>query len=699
MRAGGRFRFGFDIGGTFTDFVLIDPATGRIETYKTLTTPATPSQAVQEGWNVLLERSGVAGADVEAAIHATTLITNALIERKGARTALVTTEGFRDILDTQREMRYDIYDLHSPPVQPLIPRGLRYEVRERIDSLGEVVEPLDEASLDAAVTALREAGVDAVAVCFLHAYKNPAHEQRAGQRLAQALPGVSVSLSCEVAPEIREYERMSTTVANAYVQPLTARYVARLERDLAAGGYRRPLYLMLSSGGIATAESAARFPIRMLESGPSAGVLAAVFYGEQLEVRDLVAFDMGGTTAKMCLVKDGEPAKAHTFEIARVHRFKRGSGLPVRIPSIELIEIGAGGGSIAWVDDMGLLKVGPESAGADPGPACYGRGGTRPTVTDADLVLGYLNPDYFLGGRMRLDRQAAEEAIAAIADPLGMTVVEAASGIHQVVNENMISAARVHIAERGEDPRRLSLLAFGGAGPVHACAIARALKMQGYICPAGAGVTSALGLLTAPAAFDFARTFVARLAQDRLADLDAVFAALEAQGRATLAEAGVPDAEMRFQRSVDIRHRGQGHEIVLDLPWPRLAGVDLDRDLRPHFYERYEALYGYAHRHLELEVMTCRLRATGARPRVDLPRAVGRGRKAAVAEKGRRSAYLAAPGGFIEVPVYDRERLPPGAAIVGPAIVEERDSTAIIGLGSTARVDACLNLIVRFTDR
>lgn len=691
-----RLRFGFDIGGTFTDFVLIDATTGRIETYKTLTTADDPSRAVEEGWLALLERVGAAGADVETAIHATTLITNALIERKGARTALVTTEGFGDVLDTQREMRYDIYDLHAPPVQPLVPREMRWEIRERLNSFGEIIGPLDDGSLNNAIAAIRDRGVEAVAVCYLHAYKNPIHEQRTGARLSEVLPQIAISLSHEVAPEIREYERMSTTVANAYVQPLTAGYVARLARDLTAGGFKRPLYLMLSSGGITTAETAARFPIRMLESGPAAGVLAAVFYGAHLRIGDLVAFDMGGTTAKMCLVKNGQPAQAHTFEIARVHRFKRGSGLPVRVPSIEMIEIGAGGGSIAWIDEMRLLKVGPESSGANPGPACYGLGGTKPTVTDADLLLGYLNPEYFLGGRMRLDRGAAERAVAQIAEPLGLSLVEAAWGIYQIVNENMISATRVHVAERGEDPRRLTLLAFGGAGPVHAYAIASALKMNGYICPAGAGVTSALGLLTAPAAFDFARTFVARLTQEGLADLDAVFAELEAQGRARLREAGVPVSRMTFERRADMRHRGQGHEIVVDLPWPRLATIDLDRTLRPHFYTRYEVLYGHAHRHLELEVMTCRVRATGPTPTVDLPKAKGRGQASRVIAKGRRRVYVSDLGGFREVPIYDREHLPVGAHISGPAVVEEKDSTAVIGPGAVARVDAFLNLVVTF---
>lgn len=691
-----KYRFGFDIGGTFTDFVLVEVGTGRIETYKTLTTPANPSQAVREGWRALLERVGADGTAVESAIHATTLITNALIERKGAKAALITTEGFKDTLDTQREMRYDIYDLHSPPVPPLISRQWRFEVRERINAFGEIVEPFDESSLDNAIAGLRAAGAEAVAVCFLHSYKNPEHERRTGDRLARELPGVSISLSSEVAPEIREYERMSTAVANAYVQPMASRYISQIEQDLRDGQYGRRLYLMLSAGGITTGDVAARFPIRMVESGPAAGVLATVFYGEQLGETNLVAFDMGGTTAKMCLIKDGRPLMAYMFEIARIHRFKRGSGLPVRVPAIELIEIGAGGGSIAWVDEMGLLKVGPESAGADPGPACYSLGGTRPTVTDANLVLGYLNPDYFLGGRMTLDRRAAETAIKTVADRLGRSVPEAAWGIYQIVNENMISATRVHIAERGEDPRRFTLLAFGGAGPLHAYAISRALKMRGYICPAGAGVTSALGLLTAPAAFDLAHTFVGRMTQQTLAELDTVYAALEAEGRARLAEAGVSESEMRFERSADMRHKGQGHEIVVDLPWPRLTAIDLDRDLRPHFYSRYKMVYGHAHTHLDLEVMTCRLRASGPRPTVALPHATSSNGSLAKACKGRRQAYLPDHGGFTTMLVYDRYLLPVGAALPGPAIVEEKESTMIIGPGATGRVDEYLNVVVTF---
>ncbi|MEZ4640358.1 MAG: hydantoinase/oxoprolinase family protein [Caldilineaceae bacterium] len=444
----------------------------------------------------------------------------------------------------------------------------------------------------------------------MHSFTNPVHEQQTLDWLRRELPDVSVSLSSEVAPEIREYERMSTTVANAYVQPLTERYLHNLQKDLTEHGFRHQIYLMLSSGGITTLETAARFPVRLIESGPAAGVLAAIFYGDLTGNPNLVSFDMGGTTAKMCVIKKGQPTMSDDFEVARVHRFKRGSGLPVRVPTIELIEIGAGGGSIAHVDELGLLKVGPESSGADPGPACYGQGGTQPTVTDADLLLGYLNPDYFLGGRMSLTA-AAEKAMGTLAQTLGMDITAAAHGIYQVVNENMISATRVHVAERGADPRQLKLIAFGGAGPVHAHEIAQALKMQGYICPAGAGVTSALGFLTAPVAFEFARTYIARVTQDKLADLDAIYAELEEQGRATLAEAGVPADEMTFERKADMRHVGQGHQIGVELPFDSFAEISLEDDIKPIFYERYDEIYGYAHRHLELEITTCRLTASG----------------------------------------------------------------------------------------
>jgi N-methylhydantoinase A/oxoprolinase/acetone carboxylase beta subunit len=443
------------------------------------------------------------------------------------------------------------------------------------------------------------------------------------------------------------------------------------------------------------AETAARFPIRLVESGPAAGALAAVFYGQLLGQSDLVSFDMGGTTAKICVITDGKPLMTNTFEIARKHRFKRGSGLPVRIPAIELIEIGAGGGSIAHVDELGLLKVGPYSAGANPGPACYGQGGIQPTVTDADLLLGYLSPGYFLGGRMRLDLDAAETAMQAIADQLGMTPVEAAYGVHRVVNEGMISATRVHVAERGVDPRRLMLMAFGGAGPVHADAIARALKMSGYVIPTSAGVASALGFLTAPTAFDFARTYTSQLSEDSLASLDAVYAELIAEGQATLRQAGVDDDAIGFGWSADLRHVGQGHEITVALPQGPLAQIGLER-IVDEFYRQYETIYGYAHRHLGLEITTCRLRASGGTPEITLGSIAVFAVDAMRALKGRRRAYLAEGGGFVEVPVYARELLGAGETLQGPLIVEERESTAVIGAGTLVTVDPYGNLVVTF---
>ncbi len=650
-----------------------------------------------DGVRYLLEHAGVPGHAIDTAIHGTTLITNSLVERKGAKTALITTKGFRDILEMGKEMRYDIYDLRLTLPQPLVARPLRLEVHERVNAHGEVVTPIVRAELEELTRLLRHEQVESIAVCLLHSYRNPAHEQIIRAWLHENFPRVSVSLSSEVAPEIREFERMSTTVANAFVQPLTERYLTQLEDKLHATGFERMLYLMLSSGGIGTVETARRFPVRLLESGPAAGVLAAAFYGELVNESSLVSFDMGGTTAKMCLIKAGHPSMTSTFEVARQNRFKRGSGLPIRIPAIELIEIGAGGGSLARINDLGLLKVGPESAGADPGPACYGFGGVHPTVTDANLLLGYLNPAYFLGGRMRLSTGAAEKAITSfIAGPLRVDPIVAAHAIHQVVNEGMIAATRIHVAERGEDPRRLKLIAFGGAGPVHAHQIAQALKMAGYIIPASAGVTSALGFLTAPTSFDFARSIVARLTSEFLPNLDLVYKDLESQGRAMLREAGVADATMSFLRKIDLRHVGQGHEIALPLPFPVLGEIDLDTTLRPYFYDFYAGIYGNAHPHLALEVVTCRLTAAGPRQTVSLPKAPTAPQSIADASAGERRAYFPELGGFVKVPIYNREKLGAGSSFLGPAIVEEKDSTAVIGPGTKVLVDAFANLLATF---
>ena len=519
-----RYRLGFDIGGTFTDFVLVDEVTGAVDLNKCLTTPDDPSRGVMDGLAPLLAKAGIGGGGLDIAIHATTLITNALIERAGAKTALLATEGFRDIIEMGTEVRYDSYDLRMPKPEPLVPRNLRFGIAERMAADGEVVTPLDEASVRQVAAALRDAAVESVAVIYLHAFRNPAHEQRTGAILRDELPGVSISLASAVAPEIREYERMSTTAANAYVQPITRRYLDTVDARLQAMGCGRRLFMMISSGGIAAADTAKELPIRMLESGPAAGVLAAIWYGRRIGVDSMVTFDMGGTTAKIGLVKNGEAGKTALFEVGRVARFKKGSGLPVKVPMIELIEIGAGGGSIAEVDALGLLKVGPRSAGASPGPACYGRGGTSPTVTDANVVLGYLDPGYFLGGAMTLDQAAARHAIdAGLAKPLGLSVAACARGIFEVVNQNMLAATKVHIAERGEDPRKFYLFAFGGAGPAHAYELARTLRMRGVIVPTGAGAASAAGLVTAGVSFDYARSLVTRLDRIAPADVTAVF--------------------------------------------------------------------------------------------------------------------------------------------------------------------------------
>ena len=513
-------RLGVDIGGTFTDLVVVDEITGRLSVGKVLTTPKDPAHGVEQGIIALLTDAGVAAAAVRAVAHGTTLATNALIERKGARTALLTTAGFRDAIEIGREGRYDMYDLFIDPPAPLVPRHLRREVGERIGPDGAVIRPLDEAGARAVVRELVTEGIEAVAICLLHAYVNPAHERRLAAIVAEIAPDVSVSCSSDVVPEIREYERTSTTTANVYVVPLMARYLEDLERRLGESGIPGQLYVMHSAGGIVLPPLARRVPIRLVESGPAAGALAAARAASERDEPRLLSFDMGGTTAKACVIDGGAPLVGREFEVARADRFKKGSGLPIRVPVIEMIEIGAGGGSIARVDRLGLLKVGPDSAGADPGPACYNLGGRLPTVTDADLVLGYLDAGFFLGGRMPLDRDAARRAIEEhVARPLGLDVTAAAWGIHRVVNENMAAAARIHAIERGRDLRSYPLFAFGGAGPVHCWQVARVLRVPRILIPFAAGAMSAYGLLAAPLAFDFVRTGRQRL---DAADWDAI---------------------------------------------------------------------------------------------------------------------------------------------------------------------------------
>jgi N-methylhydantoinase A len=685
-----RFRVGFDVGGTFTDFAL-QADDGRLLTGKRLTTPDDPARACVEGLDELIGQAGQNWPDLAQAVHGTTLGSNVVIERKGGRVALLTTRGFRDVLIIGREKRYQLYDLFVEKPAPLVPRSRIHEVAERIAFDGEVLVPLDETGLRETVRRLMRDGVASLAVCFLHAYVNPAHERRAAEIVREEAPDVAVSLSSDVSPVIREYERTSTTVVNAYVMTAVRAYLERLAEALRQRGYGGRLFVMQSGGGIATADAMARFPVRMIESGPAAGALMAAAYGKLTSHADLVAFDMGGTTAKLSLIAGGAPQTIREFELHRI-RLQPGSGIPMNIQAIDLVEIGAGGGSIARAE-MGVIGVGPESAGAAPGPICYGRGGTAPTVTDANLVLGYLNPDYFLGGRMTLDVDAARRGIEThVARPLGLTVPEAAWGIHQIVTTNMELATRVVSIERGYDPRRLALAAFGGSGPVHGCRLAQALGIPRVVLPAAAGVTSALGLLAAEVKFDLSRSYVTRLDALDPVHLARILDEMASQGTGVVREAGAAGT-VSVARSADMRYLGQGYELAVPIP----AGPVDDRtaaELRRAFDRVYAQRYGYADPKAAVELVTVAVTVTGAGPEVRLPAHLPATRDAAEARKPDRPVYFPETRGYARCAIYDRARLPVGARIEGPAVVEEAESTTVLPPNTTAEVDPWANLLV-----
>jgi N-methylhydantoinase A/oxoprolinase/acetone carboxylase beta subunit len=686
---GAGYRLGFDVGGTFTDFVLQSP-TGELITAKRLTTYPDPSEACLAGLDELLRRAGAPWAALDQAVHGTTLGSNVVIERKGRDVGLITTRGFRDVLIIGREKRYQVYDLQIEKPAPLIPRRCIVEVPERLRVDGSVLEPLDEAETRRAVRALRAHGVSSIAVCLLHAYANPAHERRVGEIVAEEAPGAAVSLSHEISPVFREYERTSTTVVNAYVMTAVRDYLRLLAAEMKRRGYAGRLFVMQSSGGIATSEAMERYPVRMIESGPAAGTLMAAAYGETTGHRDLIAFDMGGTTAKLALIENGRPSTTALFELHKVG-LAAGSGIPMNIHAIDLVEIGAGGGSIARAD-RGVVLVGPESASSTPGPACYGRGGTAPTVTDANLVLGYLNPDEFAGGALRLDAEAARRAVMDhVARPLGLPLAEAAWGIHLVVNSNMELATRVVSIERGRDPRDLTLVAFGGSGPVHGCRLAQALRIPRVILPAAAGVTAALGLLAADVKFDVSRTYVTMVEQVSAGHLNEIYREMEEQAASVIRESAVAGA-VTLLRSADARYAGQGYELNVALP-PGPLGEAALRRFRSTFDEAYAARYGYASPAEPVEIVTWKLAALATGPRLLLPRAA-RGGRADEALKMRRPAYFPEKGGYVETPVYDRYRLCAGVTLVGPAVIEERESTSVLPPGCGARVDDHGSLIV-----
>ena len=682
-----------DIGGTFTDFSLLDLSTGQMSVNKVLTDPDNPEQALMQGASELLQSARVDFSQLRMVVHSTTLATNAIIERKGAKTALITTEGFRDILEMGREQIYDMYDLKAQYPPPLVPRYLRRGVSERISRDGQTLQGLDEKAAMAVVDDLVKEGAEAIAVSLMHAYKNPASEQAMKAAISSRFPGITLSISSEVAPVINEYERTSTTVADCYIKPAVSRYLTGIEERLAEQGYTGRLLVMHSAGGVIGSDTASARPVRLLESGPAAGALAASFYGDLLNQPDLVSLDMGGTTAKTCVIEGGKPAVSNMIEVARVHRFKVGSGLPIVIPVLDLIEIGSGGGSIAWVDNLGLLKVGPQSAGAKPGPACYGLGGTEPTVTDANLVLGYLNPDYFLGGKMTLDANAAGRAVSKLADSLSISEVEAAWGIYSVVTENMAASARLHIIGRNKDPRNYAIIAFGGAGPAHACDVARILGAKQVIAPLAAGVTSALGCLTAPLSFEDVRSLPGLLANTDWSAINKLYEEMERRGLELLKEAGIPEGQAELVRSADMRLTGQIHEINVPVPDGELGPSQLGR-VEADFHDIYQELYSRRNLNIPIEVQNWRLLVKGPQPSVNLrEEPIAQDADASAALKGTRKAYFRVSDGYVDCPVYDRYRLKPGSQIQGPAIIEEQESTAVIGPQDKASVDQWLNLV------
>ncbi|MSP68131.1 MAG: hydantoinase/oxoprolinase family protein [Alphaproteobacteria bacterium] len=699
MAEGGmHYRIGVDIGGTFTDFALAGPPPTPLGTHKRLTTSEDPAEAVVAGVAELLGDRRVPIAEVGAIVHGTTLVTNAVITRRGARTGMLVTAGFRDILEIGTELRYDQFDLTQQFPEPLVPRMDRIEIAERIYFDGRVEQAPDLGEVRAALGSLQERGVEAVAVCLLHAYANPAHEQAIVALATAEYPGLHISASADVLAEMREYHRWTTTTVNAYTQPMVDRYLGRLERGLADLGFRGRLYVMTSNGGMVTPAVARRYPVRLIESGPAAGVLIAAHQAGAMSLPDVLSYDMGGTTAKGAIVRDARPLRTYGIEVARLHEFKKGSGLPLRIPAIDLIEIGAGGGSIAWVDARGVIRVGPESAGADPGPACYGRGGRRATLTDANLALGYLDPASFLGGKMALDRVAAEAALTTdVARPLGVSLVRAAAGIHAVVNEDVARAFRIHAAEQGVDYRRCSMVAFGGSGPIHAAAVARRLRIPQVVFPLGAGVMSAMGLLIAPLSFATARSRLVPLDQVTAEVLEGTFAPLEHQAALPLADAGIPAERIRINRMLDLRYRGQSHVIEVTLP-EDLRGAALASALPALFAERYAAVFARSLLEESLEVVTWKVEAVHR----DVPFLTLAATAAAAAPAThlvRRPAYAAAGDGLIEYPVYSRASLSRGEVITGPALVEEAESTCVLGPGDVGRIDATRNLIVTIAVR
>lgn len=677
-----QFRLSCDIGGTFTDIVLLDCANGTVHLHKQLTTPEEPADGVLQGIKAVLAQFPAAQGAIDDVVHASTLANNLVLERKGGPVGLLATEGFRDLLEMRRQERYDMYDILLDVPKPLVPRRFRKGINERISAAGEVLVPLRLKDVDDAIRELVAAGVTAVAITYLHSYQNPEHELRTAERIAEVAPHLSVSLSCRVLPEIREYERTSTTVVDAYVKPCVVRYLDSLERKLDESGLR-PLRIMLSGGSVVSAKTGRDHPVRLIESGPSAGVIAAQYYAGLRGIPNCLAFDIGGTTAKAGLVSSGLPLKTSTYEIDHVRRFKKGSGIPIQLPAINLLEVGAGGGSIARIDRLGLLEVGPDSAGAVPGPACYGRGGTLPTVSDADLLLGYIDAFSFASGQMRLSTAAAETAIQEkVAKPLALSTINAAKGIHDLINERMAVAIRMYCLENGEDPVGLSLVATGGAGPIHAYGVAKKLGIRKVIVPAVAGVMSAVGLLTAHPGFDVVRTIKKQLHQITEKEIDLLLAQMISEAAVAL-EASAESLSIS-SLAADMRYSGQGFEIAVPLPTSGKC-VALDQ-LRGAFESSYERLYGHFFRDLSIEIISIRLAARlPSKSYSSLQRSGGKSIDELT--NAVRPVHFPGESHALRARVFDFNDLTPNQEARGPAIVTFPETTAIVGPGAYFRVD------------
>lgn len=686
-------KIGADIGGTFTDVVIADEETGELSVSKYPTTTQDPSVGFTQAMDLIFGEKRVDFKNISQVVHASTLATNTLLQRKKeGDTALITTKGFRDVLEIQRQKRYDLYDIFIEKPKPVIPRHYIWEIDERISFDGHIVKEMDEEAVRSIVTELIQRGIRSVAICLLHSYSNPSHEKRIGEIIREMSPEMMVSLSCEVVPHIGEYERTNTTAINAYVMPETRRYLEKLVKGLSKMGFSEDVYIMKSNGGITTVDDMIHFPVHMIEAGPAAGALMAAFYANNIiHCQNLVSFDMGGTTAKLALIEEGRPRITNLFEADKM-KMKESSGLPIIVPAIDLIEIGAGGGSIASVK-MGVIKVGPESAGAEPGPVSYGSGGQEPTVTDANLVLGYLDPHYFLGGRKTLDKEAAYRSIEErVAKPLGLNVTQAAWGIHDMVNRNMAGATRIVSIERGKDPRRLPLVVFGGAGPAHGPRIARELGISKVFIPIGAGVMSALGLLVAGLSFNFNTPSITLLRKEVLDSANHLFAGMQREGETMLKKAKAK-GEYTFFRTADMRYLGQGEHFNVSIPGGTLKEDDLE-EIKKRFNALYYDMFGYKGENQSIEVVNWRLTAYCPPPPINLKKYSLEDGDLKEAIKGKRKVYFPETKGFIDCIVYDRYKLFQGTVIEGPAIVEERESTTVILPGDRAHVDEYCNLMI-----